>query len=443
MSKNNRIDGFSKMTKIQKIDWLISTYFDGNEDSKNLIKSFWLENNKEQKSIDNFSENVLSNYILPFSVAPNFLIDGEIYTVPMVIEESSVVAAASSAAKFWMSRGGIRTEIIQTKKVGHVNFTWNGTLQMLEEKQAEIFDYLQESTQSLTENMVKRGGGILELKFTDLTDHVPNTFQLVGQFETCNSMGANFINTLLEQFAKDLIQLINIETIYGQEYAELEIIMSILSNYTPECLVRASVSCSIEALGDPINGQDAEKLARKFKTAVDIAIADVYRATTHNKGIFNGIDAVVLATGNDFRAIEACGHAYAARDGQYRSLSYCNIDGDQFTFTLEIPLAVGTIGGLTSLHPLAKCALQILGNPSASQLMRIIASTGLAQNFAAVKSLITTGIQKGHMRMHLQNIIQQIGVEEEKVAQVKAYFEEKTISFSAVRTYVDSLSHQS
>lgn len=441
MSKNNRIDGFSKMTKIQKIDWLISTYFEGNEDSKNLITSFWLENNNEQKSIDNFSENVLSNYILPFSVAPNFLIDGEIYTVPMVIEESSVVAAASSAAKFWMCRGGIRTEIIQTKKVGHVNFTWNGTLQMLEERQVEIFAYLQESTKSLTENMVKRGGGILELKFTDLTDQVPNAFQLVGQFETCNSMGANFINTLLEQFAKDLIQLINIDTIYGQEYADLEIIMSILSNYTPECLVRASVSCTIEELGDPINGQDAEKLARKFKTAVDIARADVYRATTHNKGIFNGIDAVVLATGNDFRAIEACGHAYAARDGQYRSLSYCNIDDDQFTFTLEIPLAVGTIGGLTSLHPLAKCALQILGNPSASQLMRIIASTGLAQNFAAVKSLITTGIQKGHMRMHLQNIIQQIGVEEGKVEQVKSYFEEKTISFSAVRSYVEGLSH--
>jgi len=427
------------MTKDQKIDWLISTYFAGSEDSKKVLTSFWLENANDQKSIDNFSENVLSNYILPFSVAPNFLIDGEVFTVPMVIEESSVVAAASSAAKFWMSRGGIRTEIIQTKKVGHVNFTWNGTLQMLEGKKSEIFTYLQENTQCLTENMVKRGGGILDLKFVDLTDQVTNAFQLVGQFETCDSMGANFINTILEQFAKDLIQLINIDAIYGVEYSELEIVMSILSNYTPECLVRASVSCSIAELGDPINGQDADKLARKFKTAVDIARADVYRATTHNKGIFNGIDAVVLATGNDFRAIEACGHAYAARDGQYRSLSFCSLDDDKFTFTLEIPLAVGTIGGLTSLHPLAKCALQILGNPSSSQLMSIIAATGLAQNFAAVKSLVTTGIQKGHMRMHLQNIIQQIGVDENKIELVKAYFENKTISFSAVRTYVDSI----
>jgi hydroxymethylglutaryl-CoA reductase len=439
MSKNNGIDGFSKMTKDQKIDWLISTYFDGAIESKNLLTSFWLDNATDQKAIDNFSENVLSNYILPFSVAPNFLIDGEIYTVPMVIEESSVVAAASSAAKFWMTRGGIRTEIIETKKVGHVNFTWSGSLEMLEEKKSEIFAHLLESTQCLTENMVKRGGGVLDLCFIDLGSQVTNAFQLVAQFETCDSMGANFINTILEQFAKDLIQLINIDSIYGQEYAELEIVMSILSNYTPKCLVRASVSCAIAELGDPINGQDADKLARKFKTAVDIARADVYRATTHNKGIFNGIDAVVLATGNDFRAIEACGHAYAARDGQYRSLSYCSIDDDQFTFTLEIPLAVGTIGGLTSLHPLAKCALHILGNPSASQLMSIIAATGLAQNFAAVKSLVTTGIQKGHMRMHLQNIMQQIGVEESNIEKVKAYFENKTISFSAVRTYIDSI----
>ena len=155
---------------------------------------------------------------------------------------------------------------------------------------------------------------------------------------------------------------------------DLHIIMSILSNYTPECVVRSEVSCKIEELGTFANGIVAEQLAEKFRTAVKIAHIDPYRATTHNKGIFNGIDAVILATGNDFRATEAAGHTYAAKDGQYRSLSYCEINDGIFRFWLDVPLAIGTVGGLTSLHPLAKKTLDILGNPSAEKLMRIIAS---------------------------------------------------------------------
>lgn len=168
--------------------------------------------------------------------------------------------------------------------------------------------------------------------------------------------------------------------------------MSILSNYVPNCVVRASVSVPIEQLG--ANLSDAQSYAKKFVRAVDIAREEPYRAVTHNKGIMNGVDAVIIATGNDFRAVEAGVHAYASKDGKYRSLSQAKIENDTLYFWLDIPLALGTVGGLTSLHPLVKRSLEILDKPSAKELMRIVAVAGLAQNFAAVNSLVTTGIQK-------------------------------------------------
>jgi len=212
--------------------------------------------------------------------------------------------------------------------------------------------------------------------------------------------------------------------------------MSILSNYTPECLVRAWVECPVEKLGPFDNGLEAATLAEKFRKAVRIAYLDPHRATTHNKGIFNGVDAVVLATANDFRAVEAGCHTFAARDGQYRSLSHCAIEDGIFHFWLDLPLALGTVGGLTKLHPIAKLSLEMLGNPSAEELMMIIASTGLAQNFAAVRSLVTTGIQSGHMKMHLANILNHLGANAAEAADAMKYLEGKTVSFTAVREYL-------
>jgi hydroxymethylglutaryl-CoA reductase len=180
-----------------------------------------------------------------------------------------------------------------------------------------------------------------------------------------------------------------------------------------------------------------EEFAKRFERAVKIAKVDVNRAVTHNKGIFNGIDAVILATGNDFRAIEACGHAYAARDGQYRGLSSCSVKDGMFRFELSIPLALGTVGGLTNLHPLAKTTLDILGQPNASELMQIVACVGLAQNFGALRSLVTTGIQKGHMKMHLLNILNQLDANQEQIEHAKKHFVNKTVSFSAVREEIN------
>ena len=433
------IEGFSKMTKEQKLNWLNDTFFKEDTNSKEILKSFWLSNKGLQKVIDGFSENTISNFIMPFGLAPNFIIDGKEYCVPMVIEESSVVAAASAAAKYWMNKGGFKTQILGTTKVGQVHFKWYGQPEKLKTIFFEIEKLLLENVKDLVQNMSKRGGGIKYIELLDFTVEEENLYQLRAHFETCDSMGANFINSVLENFASTLEDFFVDYRDLTDTERDIDIIMSILSNYTPECVVRAEVSCPIKDLGSFAKGMMAETLAEKFRVAVQIAHIDPYRATTHNKGIFNGIDAVVLATGNDFRATEAAGHTYAARNGKYRSLSYCTIDEGVFRFWLDIPLAIGTIGGLTSLHPLAKKSLEILGNPSAEDLMRIIASVGLAQNFAAVRSLVTTGIQQGHMKMHLINILNHLNASELEIAAVLKHFEDKIVSYAGVRDYLQKI----
>jgi hydroxymethylglutaryl-CoA reductase len=436
MKGGKTISGFSKLNKTGKLKWIVENFFKDPEQVMRELSNYWLLNEEEQRIIDGFSENTISNFILPYGVAPNFLIDGKEYCVPMVIEESSVVAAASSAAKFWFSRGGFRTRVLGTVKVGQVHFKWNGDAALLDTLFPEMEAYLRETSRDITQNMEKRGGGILRMELLNFTEEEPDYYQLRVHFETCDSMGANFINTVLERFADALGLYIMQHPLVPGHAKDIQVIMSILSNYTPECVVRAEVSCPVEDLGI-FGDMSAEVFAEKFAAAVRIAHLDPYRATTHNKGIFNGIDAVVLATANDFRAIEASGHAYAARNGRYQSLSYCEIRNGQFHFWLDVPLALGTIGGLTALHPMARRSLELLGNPSATELMSIIAATGLAQNFAAVRSLVTTGIQKGHMKMHLLNILNHLGANEGEIEAASLYFEDKTVSFNAVRAFLE------
>ncbi len=430
------INGFSKLDKHQKIEWLHKYFLTDNDNS--VFQEFWHPAEEKQKLIENFSENTISNFVLPYGIAPNFVIDGKTYAVPMVIEESSVVAAASSAAKYWADRGGFHTKILGVTKIGHVHFLWNGSFAELQHFIPDITEKLIEGVSSLEENMKKRGGGIQKIEFLDFTFCEKNLFQCRVHFLTCDSMGANFINTILEKFADIIENYFVNHSALPDEKKDVDIIMSILSNYTPECIVRAEVRTPVENLGQFANGMMANVLAEKFCLAVKIAKHDVYRATTHNKGIFNGIDAVILATGNDFRAVEAAGHAYAARDGQYRGLSSCSLEDDMFHFWLDVPLAIGTVGGLTSLHPLAKKSLEILGNPGAEELMRIIASVGLAQNFSAVKSLVTTGIQKGHMKMHLMNILTSLHADDDTVVAAITHFESHTVSYSAVREFMQN-----
>ncbi|NJL74941.1 MAG: hydroxymethylglutaryl-CoA reductase, degradative [Saprospiraceae bacterium] len=431
------ISGFSKLSKAEKMHWVADTFFN---DSQQVIKewsNFWHPDATQQDILDGFSENTISNFPLPFGIAPNFIINGKPYAVPMVIEESSVVAAASSAAKFWMERGGFQAQVRSTTKVGQVHFLWTGQADTLFTQVAAIKSKLLMDAKHLTARMEARGGGIKNIELLDFTQEEANYYQLKVAFDTKDSMGANFINSVLEQFSTTLLEIASSFPNFSE--GTLSIIMAILSNYTPDCLVHAKVSCPVRDLEGACPEMDAFTFAEKFYTAVRIAQIDTYRATTHNKGIYNGIDAVVLATGNDFRAVEACGHTYAARNGKYSSLSVCHLEQGVFTFELEVPMAIGTVGGLTKLHPLAHRALELLGNPSAVELMEIIAAVGLAQNFAAVKSLITTGIQKGHMKMHLQNMLHHLGARNGEMEAIIAYFEDKPVSFAAVRTFLEDL----
>lgn len=444
-NEEKEIAGFSKLPKRDKIYWLAKNFLYANP--VEVLKEFaeyWHDNIEAQKLLDGFSENTLTNFPVPFGIAPNFKINGTIYAVPMVIEESSVVAAASNAAKFWLSRGGFKAEVLSTKKVGQVHFMYRGRREQLLHFFEEAKEELKQGVKKITTNMDQRGGGVLDMELIDFTDQEPDYYQLRVYFETVDSMGANFINSCLEEFGKLLTQKIHQSALFNDMEKEVEIIMCILSNYTPECVVHAEVSCKVKELGTFDNGQmTAQEFAQKFHRAVNIARIDSYRATTHNKGIMNGIDAVVLATGNDFRAIEACAHTFAARDGMYRSLSQCEVKDGVFRFWLDIPIAVGTVGGLTSLHPLAKRSLELLGNPNAKKLMEIIACTGLAQNFAALKSLTTVGIQAGHMKMHLTNILASMQANDEEVSKAQSFFTDKVVSVSSVREFLEKLRNTS
>lgn len=431
---NKTIKGFSKLSKEQKIEWVTQNFAQHPKEALELLKSYWHNELSTQKLHDDFIENAITNYYLPFAVAPNFRINNKMYCIPLAIEESSVVAAAAKAANYWNVRGGFKTKVISTTKVGQVHFIWEG---IDKNKFHFFFEKLipefHRRTELITKNMRQRGGGILNIELRDKTDLIPNYFQIHALFDTKDSMGANFINSVLEEFAKTLIDNLAEQTWETNE-KQVQIVMSILSNYTPECLVRAEVSCPVKDLNE--DNLSPDEFAQKFQRAVRIAEVEPHRAVTHNKGIMNGIDSVVIATGNDFRAIEACAHAYASRNGKYSSLTHCEVSDGIFTFYIEIPLALGTVGGITSLHPMVKFANEILGNPNAEELMQITAVTGLAQNFSALRSLTTTGIQKGHMKMHLLNILNQLGANEEEKADIVNYFKDKIVSYqSAVEAY--------
>jgi hydroxymethylglutaryl-CoA reductase len=438
MSKHKYINGFSKLSNNDKVS-LIAQHLEKNIADFKSLNDFKLTDTEQQKRLEEISENVMSNFFLPFSIAPNFLINNKVYFIPMVIEESSVVAAASAAAKFWFNKGGFVAKVISTVKIGQVHFQWMGKSSVLFEKFQSIKSQLIDDSDYLLVNMKKRNGGITNVELIDFTAQIPNYYQVRVSFETADAMGANIINSVLEEMAKSLRNYFEIN-FTGSE-GECEIIMAILSNHTPESIVECSVECAIDDLAEISGGYSPIEYAQKFKTAVDIANIDIYRATTHNKGIYNGIDAVVLATGNDFRAIEACGHSYAAKDGHYRSLTSVEISKNTFKYILKVPMALGTVGGLTTLHPLAKLSMEILDNPSAKELMAIVAVAGLANTFSAVRALTTSGIQKGHMRFHLNNILNALNANEVQKQSATEYFKDKKVSHKAVQEHIASITN--
>lgn len=434
------ISGFSRLSKHERLKWLVEGHMGGGATKTEELKKFWHEDPEIQKLIDEFSENTVTNYYFPYGIAPNFLINAKNYCVPMVIEESSVVAAAAKSAKFWSTRGGFQAKVISTTKLGQVHFYWPGEPHKLVEIfQSHLKSELLNSTEDLTASMRSRGGGLKDITLLDKTALEKNYYQLMVSFETCEAMGANFINSVLERLGEKLKALVGKQEQLSIDERSIEIVLCILTNYTPDCLVEASVCCEFDKLEDGTLNMSVQQFVDRFSKAVRIAQIDPYRAVTHNKGIFNGIDAFVIATGNDFRAVEACGHAYAARSGQYSGLTSIHLTKNTFSYSLRMPIAMGAIGGLTTLHPMARASFNILGNPNAQDLMQIAACTGLASNFGALKALVTTGIQKGHMKMHLLNILRNLEATEGEIKMAKAHFKEQVISFNGVKEFIGKI----
>lgn len=397
-----------------------------------LVNSLPADDTLRQR-FESFSENNLGLYGLPLGVAPNFLINDKIYHIPMVTEESSVVAAASSSAKFWYSRGGFRSVVNGCEKNGQVHFVSGATQEYFDSVIRELGRRFTEELRPHVEGMEARGGGVKSWKIEHRPEVMPDYFRLDVTFGTADAMGANFINTCLEVMGRALVQF----TSEHNPESHTRVVMAILSNYNPGSTVTASVSCPVEKM--TTKGAEPREFAERLVMATRIARCDAHRAATHNKGIMNGIDALMIATGNDFRAVEAGAHAWAARDGRYRGLSEAWITDDVFHFSLTLPLTLGTVGGLTSLHPVAGAVLDILGNPSAEDLMQITAALGLAQNFTALRALTTHGIQKGHMRMHLGNILISLNATQEEHDKVSEWFSDNTVSLAAVRAFIDKL----
>ncbi len=426
------ISGFHKLNKSEKIKTLADLVKLDQKD-RELLQLFEVGVKTFQNRIESFSENVIGNFHLPYAVIPNVLVNGKTFFVPAATEESSVIAAASSAAKFWAQRGGFLSKVINTHKVGTIYFNWKAPVSFLQKIWDDLKIHLMRSTDEITSGMRQRGGGILSLDY-EMMLPIEDEYKLTVLFDTRDAMGANFINSCLEKMASALSAYLleRFETIQKPD-----ITMAILSNHTPECLVTCKVECDVSALDGVIPDMSGAEFANKFKRAVDIAWHDPSRAVTHNKGIMNGVSAVVIATANDFRAVEAAGHAYALQHGQYRSLSKVTVLNDTFTFQLTLPLALGTTGGLTGLHPMAALSFKILKHPDSLGLMKIIAACGLASNFAAIKSLVSDGIQKGHMRLHLNNLLLNLNANENEVLAVHKYFKGKNISTAAVKSFLE------
>lgn len=434
----NRIifSSFSSKDKDEKRS-LVAGITSGPDDFIQEIKKLDHPDPEIRRKLDSFSENTIAGFPLPYGIAPNFIINGEVFHIPMVIEESSVVAAASAAAKFWSARGGFKARVKGVEKVGQIHFYWKAKPDLLKSAFGNLQMLLKAHVQPITASMEKRGGGITGMELFDFSNEIPWLFQIRVYFHTADSMGANFINSCLESMSEAMKDII--PGLFEKTDTGFEILMSILSNYTPSCSVEVSVECAINELEGLSADLSGLKFAQRFYDAVAIAGEDVFRAVTHNKGIFNGIDAVVLATGNDFRAVEAGGHAYAARNGKYSSLSECFVSEETFRLSLEVPLALGTVGGLTSLHPLARWSFDILGKPGAEKLMEIVASAGLANHFSALRALITRGIQSGHMKMHLGNILAFLNASQEESRKAREYFSNRQVVHSQVADFINNI----
>ena len=416
-----RLPGFAKLSPTERIEALLK---------EGLLTWDEAQILKEQQGLplsiaDQLTENVLSTFDLPFSLAPYFLINGQDYVLPMVTEEPSVVAAASYAAKLIQRSGGFTTKIHQRQMIGEIALTDVRDVEMASKRILEDKETLLQLANEAYPSIIKRGGGARDL----WVENKENFLIVYLAVDPKEAMGANMLNTMLEALTDRI-----------QELSGGQVLMAILSNLATRSLVSARCAIDFKALSrDP---EEATAIAQRMELASQLAQVDPYRAATHNKGIFNGIDALVLATGNDWRAIEAGTHAYAAQSGPYKGLSHWKSQPEEKKLYGEItlPMPVATKGGSIGLNPTVQVSHRLLGEPSAIELAGIIASLGLAQNFAALKALVTTGIQAGHMKLQARSLALLAGAKEEEVPRlVSQLLENKPFNLEKAQTLLEEL----
>lgn len=409
VKKTSRIPGFYKLSINERLK-LVKEFSGLTEEDVQIIKNF---GNLGEKLANVMIENVIGGMSYPFAVAVNFMINGKEYLVPMVLEEPSVIAAASNAARFMRRDGGIKAKAEESLMIGQIQvinlLNPNYAKMLVLEHKNEILDLANQQDPVL----VKLGGGAKDVEARIVNTRIGPMLVVHLIVDVKDAMGANAVNTMCEAVAP-LIEKITTG----------KVLLRIVSNNAVKRLVRAWVKVYKEDIG--------EEVVDGIVAASALAEADPYRAVTHNKGIMNGIIAIALATAQDHRAIEAGAHAYAARSGTYKPLSIWEKDSEgNLVGTLELPLAVGVVGGATRTHPVAKVALKILGVKKAKELAEIMAAVGLAQNFAALKALVTEGIQKGHMKLHARNIAIMAGAKGELIDKVaEIMISEGEISYS-------------
>ena len=385
----------------------------------------------EQMSVtvaDQLSENVVGTFSLPYSLVPEVLVNGQEYTVPYVTEEPSVVAAASYASKIIKRAGGVTAQVRQRQMIGQVALYQVANPKQAQEEIASKKAELLELANQAYPSIVKRGGGARDLHIEQIKGET-DFLVVYLHVDTQEAMGANMLNTMLEALKPVL-----------EELSQGQSLMGILSNYATDSLVTASCRIAFRYLSR--QKDQGREIAEKIALASQFAQSDPYRAATHNKGIFNGIDAVLIATGNDWRAIGAGAHAFASREGHYQGLSQWTLDleREELVGEVTLPMPVATKGGSIGLNPRVALSHELLGNPSAKELAQLIVSIGLAQNFAALKALVSTGIQQGHMKLQAKSLALLAGASESEVAPlVERLIADKTFNLETAQRYLENL----
>ena len=377
---------------------------------------------------DQLSENVVGTFSLPYSLVPEVLVNGQEYTVPYVTEEPSVVAAASYASKIIKRAGGFTSQVHERQMIGQVALYQVDDPNLAQEKIASKKAELLELANQAYPSIVKRGGGARDLHVEQIKGET-DFLVIYLHVDTQEAMGANMLNTMLEALKPVL-----------EELSQGQSLMGILSNYATDSLVMASCRIAFRYLSR--QKDQGREIAEKIALASQFSQVDPYRAATHNKGIFNGIDAILIATGNDWRAIEAGAHAFASRDGRYQGLSRWTLDleREELIGEMTLPMPVATKGGSIGLNPRVALSHELLGNPSAKELAQIIVSIGLAQNFAALKALVSTGIQQGHMKLQAKSLALLAGASESEVAPlVEHLIADKTFNLETAQRYLENL----